>query len=109
MAGPGGRPDPLALPKLRLDKWLWQARFFKNRSLAAEMVQVGRCRVNGARVGKPGHGVSVGDVLTFVQARQVRVVRLTALGFRRGTAEEAQELYVDLAPQIPDAAASPLE
>ena len=65
--------------------------------------------MNGVKVKKPGHGVIIGDVLTFVQAKEVRVVRVTALGVRRGPASEASALFDDLDPQTPDAAASPLE
>ncbi len=84
--------------KLRIDKWLWQARFFKTRSLAARQVSDGQVRLNGERVGKPAQNVSAGDVLTFAQGRQIRVVRVTALGTRRGPADEAQGLYDDLTP-----------
>jgi len=87
------------LPKQRLDKWLFQARFFKTRSLAAKLVGGGHVRVNGNRAGKPAHAVGPGDVLTFVQARQVRVVRIEALAERRGPAPEAQALYADLSPE----------
>ncbi|WP_197916473.1 RNA-binding S4 domain-containing protein [Thiosulfatihalobacter marinus] len=88
-----------AAPRQRLDKWLWQARFFKTRTLAARVVTGGHVRVNSNKVGKASHGVTVGDVLTFPQARRVRVVRVTALGERRGPASEAQGLYADLAPE----------
>lgn len=93
--------------KLRLDKWLWQARFFKTRTLAARQVSGGHVRVNGTRAGKPAQTVVPGDVLTFVQGRQVRVVRIAALGTRRGPAPEAQALYEDLTPpeDRPDPAA----
>ena len=84
--------------KLRLDKWLWQARFFKTRSLAARVVTAGHVRVNGEKADKPARAVTPGDVLTFVQARRVRVVRVVALGTRRGPAAEAQTLYSDLTP-----------
>ncbi len=84
--------------KLRLDKWLWQARFFKARSLAARQVSGGQVRVNGTRVSKPAQTVAIDDVLTFVQGREVRVVRIAALGERRGPAPEAQQLYDDLTP-----------
>ena len=86
-------------PKSRLDKWLWQARFFKTRALAAKLVSGGHVRVNGEKVAKPAHGVAPGDVLTFPQARRVRVVRIAALGTRRGPAPEARALYDDLAPE----------
>ncbi|WP_050930207.1 RNA-binding S4 domain-containing protein [Aestuariivita boseongensis] len=87
-----------APPKLRLDKWLWQARFFKTRSIAAREVSAGHVRVNGDKTDKPARAVSPGDVLTFAQARRVRVVRIEALGDRRGPAPEAQTLYTDLSP-----------
>jgi ribosome-associated heat shock protein Hsp15 len=84
-------------PRIRLDKWLWQARFFKTRSLAATTVS-GGVRVNGRVVAKPAALVGPGDVLTFSQARTVRVIRVVAPGVRRGPAQEAQALYEDLDP-----------
>lgn len=86
----------MAEDRIRIDKWLWQARFFKTRSLAAEVVTEGRLRLNGARMGKPGHAVGPGDVLTFPQAGQIRVIRILACGTRRGPAPEARALYDDL-------------
>ncbi|MDA5556215.1 RNA-binding S4 domain-containing protein [Shimia sp. MMG029] len=86
-------------PKLRVDKWLWQARFFKTRSLSAKLVTGGHLRVNGQKIGKASHGVTLGDVLTFPQARRVRVIKVAALGERRGPATEAQTLYEDLTPE----------
>ncbi|MBY6201152.1 RNA-binding S4 domain-containing protein [Maritalea mobilis] len=82
----------------RLDRWLWQARFFKTRSLAARRVSEGAVRVNADRVTKPAASVGEGDVLTFPQGRQIRVVRIAALATRRGPASEAQTLYDDLTP-----------
>ena len=84
--------------KLRLDKWLWHARFFKTRTLAAERVGSGSVRVNGTRVEKRATTVGPGDVLTFAQGDAVRVVRVEAIGVRRGPASEAQTLYTDLSP-----------
>ena len=104
MSGPGAPPDAAVQPKLRLDKWLFIARFFKSRSLAAEMVEAGHCRLNGQRCVKPGHSVAPGDVLTFAQVRSIRVIRILDLGQRRGPASEAHQLYLDL-----DSAASDLE
>lgn len=85
--------------RIRLDKWLWQARFFKTRTLAAKQVTEGRVRVNAERATKPARPVGPGDVLTFPQGATVRVVRILALGLRRGPASEAQTLYEDLAPR----------
>ncbi|HET8729354.1 MAG TPA: RNA-binding S4 domain-containing protein, partial [Alphaproteobacteria bacterium] len=75
---------------VRLDKWLWYARFFKTRSLAARTVGEGRVRVDGTVVAKPHWSVRPGQVLTFVQGNHVRVVRVAALGDRRGPAPEAR-------------------
>jgi len=97
-ATPGGTG-----PGLRADKWLWQARLFRSRSLAAATAGSGRMRLNGERVAKPAQPVRVGDTLTFPQGGRIRVVRITALGSRRGPAAEAQALYVDLTPE-PEAA-----
>ena len=104
MAGPSGKPNPAAAPALRLDKWLWQARFCKTRALAADLIEAGSVRVNGTRVSRPGRDVTSGDVLTFPQGTRIRVVRILALGLRRGPAPEAQALYIDLDPRpdLPD-------
>ena len=83
---------------LRLDKWLYFARFMKTRALAAELATKGRVRVNTQVVTKPHYRVRPGDVLTFPQGREIRVVRVLALGERRGPAGEARTLYDDLAP-----------
>lgn len=87
-------------PTIRLDKWLWQARFFKSRSIAAGVVSGGKVRVDSQPVSKPARAVGPGDVLTFVQAAETRVVRILACGTRRGPAPEAQLLYQDLTPQV---------
>ncbi len=88
----------MAEAKIRIDKWLWYARFFKTRSLATKLVNAGTVRVNGNRVGKASFMVAEGDTLTFTQADRVRVARIIALGKRRGPAPEAQALYEDLTP-----------
>ena len=93
--------------RLRIDKWLWQARFFKTRSLAAKVVSGGHVRVNSDKIDKPARNVGPGDVLTFAQGRDVRIVRIVALGTRRGPASEAQTLYEDLSPPRNDAPANP--
>ena len=87
---------------LRIDKWLWYARFFKTRSLATRVCNAGRLRIQGEVVTKAHHPVKPGDVLTFPQGRHIRVVKVLALGERRGPAEEARGLYEDLKP--PEAA-----
>jgi len=85
-------------PTMRADKWLWHARFFKTRGLATKLVSGGHLRVNSQHVSKPSHAIGAGDVLTFPQARQVRVIRVVALSQRRGPATEAQALYEDQQP-----------
>ena len=103
---PGGKPAPLA-PRLRIDKWLWQARFFKTRSLAAAVVEEGHVRVNGQPVARPSREVGPGDTLTFPQGRNIRLIRIVGTGVRRGPASEATTLFIDL--DTPDAAQGPLE
>lgn len=88
-------------PFLRLDKWLWYARFFKSRSTAGRLCAAGRVRIAGETVTKAHHRVRPGDVITFPQARQIRVVKVLALGTRRGPAPEARLLYDDLQPPTP--------
>jgi ribosome-associated heat shock protein Hsp15 len=79
--------------RIRIDKWLWHARFYKTRVLAAAAAQSGRVRRNDARVEKAGLEVKVGDILTLRRGREVIVVRVLACGERRGPASEAQALY----------------
>ncbi|MBO6521641.1 MAG: RNA-binding S4 domain-containing protein [Rhodospirillales bacterium] len=85
---------------IRIDKWLWHARFFKTRTLAQGFVTGGNVRVNKERVEKANHSVKPGDVLTFVRGH-VRIVEIVALAERRGPAKEAQALYNDLSPPAP--------
>ena len=85
--------------RLRLDKWLWHARFHKSRTLAAAACAAGRIRLNGKTVDKAHQAVKPGDVLTFPLGTHIRVVRVVALGSRRGPAVEARTLYEDLSPQ----------
>ena len=84
--------------KQRVDKWLWHARFFKTRTLAATRCGAGAIRVNGEKISKAATTVSIGDVLTFAQGERVRIIRIEAIGTRRGPAPEAQTLYSDLSP-----------
>jgi ribosome-associated heat shock protein Hsp15 len=93
---------------LRLDKWLWFARFVKSRSLATRLVVDGRMRVNGAPTQKAHYAVKVGDILTFPLGQHIRVIKVRALGVRRGPAAEAQSLYEDLDPPRPAAHAQPI-
>jgi len=85
-------------PTLRLDKWLWHARFARTRSLAAKLVAAARFRINGNPTEKAHHAVRPGDVLTFPLGPHIRVIKVLALGTRRGPAPEARLLYEDLDP-----------
>jgi ribosome-associated heat shock protein Hsp15 len=78
---------------IRIDKWLWHARFCKTRGLAQAKAAQGSIRLNGRRIEKPSASVKVGDVLTLPAAGKVMSLRILALGLRRGPAEEAQSLY----------------
>lgn len=86
---------------LRLDKWLWFARFVKTRSLASRLVVDGRMRINGAPTQKAHYSVKPGDVLTFALGPHIRIIKVVKLGVRRGPAPEAQSLYEDLDPPRP--------
>lgn len=86
--------------RLRLDKWLWHARFFKTRSLATKIVGAGKVRVDGTLVSKASRMIEPGNVLTFAKDDHVRVIKIVALGERRGPAPEAQALYEDLDPPV---------
>ena len=107
MTAPDAPAAAAASAKMRVDKWLWQARFFKSRSKAGEVAGAGGLRINSERCAKPAQTVRPGDVLTFPQGKEVRVIRIEALGTRRGPATEAQTLYTDLAPPPPRDGAAP--
>ena len=81
---------------VRLDKWLWYARFFKTRSLATKLISSGKLRINDEVTSKPHRQAQIGQVLTFAQGPYIRVVRIEELGKCRGPAAEAAALYTDL-------------
>ena len=83
---------------LRVDKYLWFARFFKTRSLDTKRANGGRIRINGNKIKKSSDTVRIGDILTFAQGNEIRVIRVLNLGTRRGPAQEAQSLYEDITP-----------
>tara|TARA_R110002094_G_scaffold86440_5_gene90270 strand:+ start:404 stop:814 length:411 start_codon:yes stop_codon:yes gene_type:complete len=85
-------------PSIRVDKWLWYARFFKSRSLAAKVVQSRKLRLNSVIVTKASAMVKPNDILTFAQGKTIRVIRILDIGARRGPAAEARTLFEDLAP-----------
>jgi ribosome-associated heat shock protein Hsp15 len=78
--------------RVRIDKWLWAARFFKTRSLASEAVAGGKVEVNGER-GKPAKLVRMGDEVRCRQGPYEHVLVVTGLAERRGTASAAATLY----------------
>jgi len=78
---------------LRIDKWLWHARFCKTRAIAQETATKGHIRLNGHRVEKASAAVRVGDVMTLPAGNRVVTLKVLGLGVRRGPAPEAQTLY----------------
>lgn len=77
---------------VRVDKWLWAARFFKTRGLASESVKAGHIELNGVR-SKPAKVVKVGDVLQVKRGMDVYVITVLGLAEKRGSASIAQGLY----------------
>lgn len=82
--------------KIRLDTWLWYARFYKSRSLSSKAILSGKVRVNSNKIIKPASKVKINDVLTINHVTTVRIIQIQSLGARRGPASEAQKLYKDL-------------
>jgi ribosome-associated heat shock protein Hsp15 len=80
--------------RVRIDKWLWAARFFKTRSAATQAVSGGRVHVNGVRV-KPARELTTGDTVEVTVQTQKRTVRVTALSDKRGPATVAATLYAE--------------
>ncbi len=80
------------MDKLRIDKWLWAARFFKSRSLASDEVDKGRVQVNGAAV-KPAREIKPGDSLQVRSGSLVRTVTVLAISDKRGPAPVAALLF----------------
>lgn len=86
-------------PKVRLDKWLWAARFFKTRSLSADEIGRGRVQVNG-QVAKASREVRVGDTIALKQGLVARTVVVTAASEQRGSATIAQTLFAETPDSI---------
>jgi ribosome-associated heat shock protein Hsp15 len=89
----------------RIDQWLWRARFFKTRTLAAKFVSDGNVRVtrNGdtTRIDKASANIRPGDTLVFTRNDHLKIVAVLACAPRRGPASEAQQLYEDQSPPPP--------
>lgn len=79
-------------PRVRIDKWLWAARFYKTRALAAHAVDSGQARLNSSPV-RPAHGVRIGDVIVVRKQGLVWEVAVVDVSDRRGPASEAAKLY----------------
>jgi ribosome-associated heat shock protein Hsp15 len=83
---------PAAHDRVRFDKWLWAARFYKTRSLAAQAIEAGQARLNETRA-KIAHGVRIGDSVSVRKQAVAFVVDVVALSDRRGSAADAAKLY----------------
>ena len=79
--------------KIRIDKWLWYARFFKSRSLSSKHITYSGVRLNGRKIHRPAETVSAGDSITFSIGLRVKVIEVLFCGSRRGPAVEARSLY----------------
>ncbi len=93
----------------RVDQWLWFARIVKSRTLAAGLVEDGRVRINSTRVEKASQLVKPGDVLTLTVGARLRILKVQAIGKRRGPSAEAQGLYEDLTPPAPPREDAPID
>lgn len=87
------------MDKVRIDKWLWAARFYKTRSLASEDIAKGRVQVNGIEV-KPARDVRSGDSVVMRHNAMVRTVVVRAVSDKRGPAPVAQQLYEETAASL---------
>ena len=93
--------------RVRIDKWLWHARFYRSRALAQQAAASGLLRLNGARVEKPSAAVQPGDIVTLPRGRDVVAVQIQALAVRRGPFAEARKLYSVVESNLLDPAAPP--
>ena len=87
------------MDKLRIDKWLWAARFYKTRSLATDEIDKGRVRINDLEV-KPAKEVKIGDVVTLRHARVTRTLVVRGVSDKRGGAPQAQLMYEETEASI---------
>ena len=87
------------MDKLRIDKWLWAARFYKTRSLAVEEIDKGRVRINDQEA-KPAREVKVGDTVNLRQGPVMRTLVVRGISGQRGPAPVAQQLYEETAESL---------
>ena len=90
---PAEKAGALGPALVRIDKWLWFARFGKTRSVAQKLIERGQVTINGAKVRKSGSPVRIGDQVAVVLGPVKRSVTVRDLGARRGSADEAKLLY----------------
>lgn len=93
------RPTSEDSTSVRLDKWLWAARFFKTRTLSQDNIELGRVRMNGVRQ-KASKEIKVGDKLEIIRGEERFVVVVKAISAKRGSATVAQTLYEETAESI---------
>lgn len=87
------------MEKLRIDKWLWAARFYKTRSLAVEEIDKGRVRINDLEA-KPAREVKIGDTVSLRQGPVIRTLVVRGISSQRGAAPVAQQLYEETAESL---------
>ena len=87
------------MDKLRIDKWLWAARFYKTRSLAVEEIDKGRVCINDQEV-KPSREVKTGDMVSLRQGPVIRTLTVRGISGQRGPAPVAQQLYEETAESV---------
>lgn len=87
------------MEKLRIDKWLWAARFYKTRSLAVEEIDKGRVRINDVEA-KPAREVKAGDIVSLRQGPLLRTLTVRGVSSQRGAAPIAQQLYEETAESL---------
>ena len=88
-----------SVPRTRVDKWLWAARFFKHRSAATEAIDGGKVKLNGLAT-KPSREIKAGDRLDITVGEDTRTVMVRAIADKRGTATVAQTLYEETAESM---------
>lgn len=93
-------PAPGPTRAQRIDKWLWHARFARTRTAAQKLAVSGHVRINRQRVAVASRAVKPGDVLTLALGRTVRVITVTGIADRRGSAVAASRLYEERAPSL---------
>jgi len=93
-------PAPGPTQAQRIDKWLWHARFARTRTAAQKLAVSGHVRINRQRVAAASRAVKPGDVLTLALGRTVRVITVTGIADRRGSAVAASRLYEERAPSL---------